>query len=73
MFNINEALTAYNSFCAFTMSLAGDTISSWTERSKIDVNEYEAECVRLESNCKERLGSPYSFSIRILDSEDARY
>ena len=73
MININEALTAYNYFCALTMSLSGDTINSWTERSKIDVNEYEAECVRLESNCKDKLGSPYNIPIRILDSEDARY
>jgi hypothetical protein len=73
MFNINEALTAYNYFCALSMSLIGDTVNSWTERSKIIVNEYEAECVRLEADCKEKLGSPYNISIRILDSEDARY
>ena len=73
MFNINEALTAYNFFCALTMSLAGDTINSWTERSKIDVNEYEAECVRLEANCKEKLESPYSISITLLDTENIRY
>jgi len=73
MFNINEALSAYNFFCALTMSLAGDTINSWTERSKIDVNEYEAECVRLEANCKEKLGSPYNIPVRIFDSENVRY
>ena len=73
MFNINEALTAYNHFCALTMSLAGDTINSWAERSKIDVNEYEAECVRLEANCKEKLDPPYNIPVRILDSENARY
>ena len=73
MFNINEAITAYNYFCALTMSLSGDTINSWTERSKIDVNEYEAESVRLEAECKESLGSPYNIPIRLPDSENVRY
>jgi hypothetical protein len=73
MFNINEALTAYNYFCALSMSLIGDTVNSWTERSKIIVNEYEAECVRLEADCKEKLGFPYNIPIRLPDSEDVRY
>ena len=73
MLNIHEALAAYNYFCALSVSLLGDTINSWTERSKINVNEYEAECVRLEANCKENLGSPYNIPIRLPDSENVRY
>jgi hypothetical protein len=75
MFNINEALTAYNYFCALSLSFfTTDTVSSWTERSKIDVNEYEAECVRLETGCKESLGSPYNIPVRLpADSDNVRY
>ena len=73
MLNIHEAITAYNYFCALSVSLIGDTINSWTERSRINVNEYEAECVRLEANCKEDLASPYNIPIRIEESENPRY
>ena len=79
MINIHEAITAYNYFCALSIALLGDavnlgdTINSWAERSKINVNEYEAECVRLEANCKEDLGAPYNIPIRIEESESPRY
>ena len=73
MINIHEAITAYNYFCALSISLLGGNVNSWTERSRINVNEYEAECVRLEAKCKEDFGSPYNIPVRIEDSENPRY
>jgi hypothetical protein len=73
MINIHEAITAYNYFCALSISLLGGNVNSWTERSRINVNEYEAECVRLEAKCKEDFGAPYNIPVRIEDSENPKY
>ena len=73
MINIHEAITAYNYFCALSISLLGGNVNSWTERSRINVNEYEAECVRLEAKCKEDFGAPYNIPVRIEDSDNPKY